>query len=271
MGRLPWAAVGSGSPVVLLPGLTPVTGVAGDRTVRAMLVPVRELAGKRRVFAVNRRTGLPPDLTMSELAREHADALRSFFRGPVDLVGVSTGGSIAQQLAADHPDTIRRLVLLSTACRLGVVGREVQAAVADQLRAGERRRAAATVAAALLPTAGRVAGGLGWLVGSRLFTTPVACADLVATIDAEDGFDLARCPRPIEARTLIIAGARDRFYSPELFKETHALIPNSRLALFPRRGHIGVAQDRGALAQLAGFLNFESNGAAGSGDAMSPP
>ena len=42
--------------------------------------------------------------------------------------------------------------------------------------------------------------------------------------------------------------------------ETHALIPDSRLALFPKRGHIGVTRDRRALAQLAGFLNFEANG-----------
>ena len=123
MGNLPWAAVGSGPPVVLLPGLTPVTGVAGDTTVRVMLAPARELARERRVFAVNRRAGLPVDLTMSDLAGEHADALRSFFGGPVDVVGLSTGGSIAQQLAAEHPDTVRWLALLSTACRLGVIGR----------------------------------------------------------------------------------------------------------------------------------------------------
>ena len=145
--------------VVLLPGLSPVTGVAGDRTVRTMLAPVRELTRERRVFVVNRRAGLPSDLTMSELAAEHAAALRSTFGGPVDLVGVSTGGSIAQQLAAEHPDAVRRLALVSTACRLGTVGREVQAAVADHLRAGERRPAAAAVAAALLPAMGESPGG----------------------------------------------------------------------------------------------------------------
>ena len=260
MGTLPWAAVGTGAPVLLLPGLTPVTGVAGDRTVRTMLAPVEDLSLDRRVFVVNRRPGLPSDLTMSELAAEYADALRSSFPEPVDVVGLSTGGSIAQQLAAGHPDVVRRLVLLSTACRLGTVGREVQTAVADRLRSGDRRGAAATAAAALLPSAGRVAAGVGWLFGPSIFRTPDACADLVATIDAEDGFDLAGCPRPIEATTLIIGGARDRFYSPELFQETHALIPNSQLALLPTRGHTGVARDRRALAQLAGFLNFESTG-----------
>jgi hypothetical protein len=30
--------------------------------------------------------------------------------------------------------------------------------------------------------------------------------------------------------------------------------------MFPKRGHIGVAKDRHALAQLAGFLTFEPDG-----------
>jgi pimeloyl-ACP methyl ester carboxylesterase len=32
---------------------------------------------------------------------------------PVHVVGISTGGSIAQQSAIDHPLVVRRLVLLS--------------------------------------------------------------------------------------------------------------------------------------------------------------
>ena len=36
---------------------------------------------------------------------------------------------------------------------------------------------------------------------------------MAVTIEAEDDFDLARCP-PIGAPTLILAGRDDRFYSP---------------------------------------------------------
>ena len=79
-------------------------------------------------------------------------------------------------------------------------------------------------------------------------------ADLAATINAEDEFDLAKCDRPIQAKTLIVAGARDRFYGAEAFRETEALIPDSRLLLLPKRGHISVARDRRAVAHIAGFL-----------------
>jgi hypothetical protein len=52
--------------------------------------------------------------------------------------------NIGQQLAADHPDAVRRLVLISTACRLGTVGRELTQHVANLLQSGADRRAMAT-------------------------------------------------------------------------------------------------------------------------------
>jgi pimeloyl-ACP methyl ester carboxylesterase len=258
MGTIPWAATGTGPPLVFLAGLSPVTGVAGDRFAQSILAPVRPLTGTRRVFVLNRRSHLPERLTMTALAAEHADALRSYFPDPVDLIGLSTGGSIAQQLAAEHPDTIRRLVLVSTACRLGPVGRSMQAAIAVELRTGQIRRAAAIAVAGLFPRAGLIARGVGRVAGPRLIPNATAAADLAATLEAEDGFDLANCRSAIQAPTLIIAGGRDRYYSPALFDETAELIPNSRLSMYPNKGHLAVTWHRNARAQIDGFLNWET-------------
>jgi len=255
IGAIPYAAVGSGRPVVVSSGLWPATGVAGDRFVRGVLAPVRRLAAQRRLIVVNRWAGLPANLTMTDLAAGYADSIRAALDGPVDLVGTSTGGSIAQQVAADHPDVIRRLVLLSTACRLGPYGRQLQALVAAELRGGQVRRALGAGAAALAPPGLRtLARGVGWAAARRVVTSASAAADLAATIEAEDAFDLAKCERPIEAKTLIIGGGRDRYYGAGLFQETAALIPGSLLRLFPRRGHIGVTADPRAQAMIAGFL-----------------
>jgi pimeloyl-ACP methyl ester carboxylesterase len=255
MGAIPWAATGTGPPVVVLAGLSPHTGVAGDVFVRSVLAPVRQLTRRRRVYVLNRHRHLPDGLTMTALAAEHADALRSFAE-PVDVIGLSTGGSIAQQLAADHPDTIHRLVLISTACRLGPVGRSLQAAVATELRAGQTRRAAAIATAGLVPRAGSIARGVGWAAGRRLIPDATTADDLAATIEAEDGFDLAACEATIQAPTLIIAGGRDRFYSRALFDETATLIPGSQLAIHPTKGHVGVTRDRRARARIDGFLSW---------------
>jgi pimeloyl-ACP methyl ester carboxylesterase len=186
MGLLPYAAIGSGAPVIVLSGLSPVTGVASDSLVRGALAPMRRLADRRRLIVLNRRAHLPAGTTMGELAAEHADAIRSQSGEPVDVVGMSTGGSIAQQLAADHPDVVRRLVLVSSACRLGPVGRDEQAAVAVELRAARTRRAMGAAASALVPSGlGTLARGLGWTMAPKVITGPQAAHDLATTIEAE--------------------------------------------------------------------------------------
>lgn len=256
-GAIPYAAVGSGSTVLVLPGLLPVTGVESDGLVRGTLSSLRPLAASRRLVVFNRRAGLPSTMTLADMAAEYADALRADFDPPVDLVGNSTGGSIAQQLAADHPDVARRLVLVSSACRLGREGREMQARIAAELRAGRTRTALSLVGAGLAPRGARtVLRALAWWGARRMVPDPASEADLATTLEAEDAFDLATCAQPIRAITLIIAGRRDRFYTPELFTETAALIPNSQLRMFRRRGHITVAGDRRARATAIGFLSY---------------
>ncbi|MDA1360893.1 hypothetical protein O1R50_14780 [Glycomyces luteolus] len=54
---------------------------------------------------------------MADIAGDYAVALHHQFRDPVDIVGSSTGGSAALQLAADHPGALRGMVLLSSAAR----------------------------------------------------------------------------------------------------------------------------------------------------------
>ncbi|MFL6157050.1 MAG: alpha/beta fold hydrolase [Marmoricola sp.] len=253
---LPWAATGTGRPVVVLSGVSPQTGVDSSAFVRTVLAPVRGMADRRRLYAFNRRRGLPHGLTMSRLAAEHAEAVRELFDEPVDVVGASTGGSIAQQLAAEHPDVVRRLVLISTGCRLGERARSEQAEMAQLLRADDVRGAGGLLATDVVPTwAAPVGRGLGRLVAPWILGGRKARADLATTLEAEDEFDLATCSGSVQAPTLIVGGARDRFYGADLLAETAALIEGSTLVVIPRRGHLTVMSDRRARARVAAFLD----------------
>jgi pimeloyl-ACP methyl ester carboxylesterase len=256
IGPLPCLRTGSGKPLLFIGGLSPAAGVEASGTewmVGSMLAP---FAARRAVAYVNRRPGLPRGMTMTEIAAEHAEAIHALGGGgPVDVAGISTGGSIAQQLAADHPDVVNRLLLLCTACRLGPDGRVLQRRVAARVRGGAPRQALAVMMAGLVPPhrGQTAAGALAWLAGPRVIAGGDDMADMATTIEAEDAFDLAACPT-ITAPTLILAGSEDRFYGPELFAETARLIPGSRLRVFEGRGHVTVARHPEWAGEIERFI-----------------
>jgi pimeloyl-ACP methyl ester carboxylesterase len=253
LGPLPALATGHGPPLLYLGGLLPTAGVDGKLARRSAEFSARPLIGVRRVSYTNRRPGLAAGMSMAELATEHARAIEALDAGAVDVVGVSTGGSIAQQLAADHPGAVRRLVLISTGCRLSEQTRHLQLDVAAQIRAGKERQALASVALSMLVPGAEPLGR----VLAPLVRRPGDLSDLATTIEAEDGFDLARCDGTIEAPTLIVAGARDRFYPRQLLEETQQLIPRSVLIRIPRRGHLTVLSSPRLAAAVRGFLAHE--------------
>jgi pimeloyl-ACP methyl ester carboxylesterase len=255
-GPLPYFAVGNGPPLAFLGGLAPDTGVESESAVKMNGSLIKPFLEHRRVHFFNRRPDLPRGMTMADFGDEHAAALRAGFGDqPVDVFGISTGGSIAQQLAADHPDAVRRLVIASSACRLGDDGKRLQRRVAARLRRGAHRQAAAVMMAGQVPPwrGKHIAGAAAWLAAPKIIHSKRDAADMATTIEAEDSFDLATRPT-IQAPTLIVAGSEDRFYSRELFAETERLIPGSRLRVFEGRGHVTATMQKDWGREIVSFL-----------------
>ena len=119
---------------------------------RLELQTLKPMARHFTVYAVNRKPGLPAGSTIKDLAGHYAEAIADEFPGPVCVEGISTGGSIAQQFAIDHPQLVRRLVLAATACRLSPHGREVQRRFAELTSEGRPRRAYAALGPTLAAT-----------------------------------------------------------------------------------------------------------------------
>jgi pimeloyl-ACP methyl ester carboxylesterase len=67
---------------------------------------------------VGRSTGAAPD-TVAGMARDAASLIDAVGLAPVDLFGFSMGGYVAQQIALDRPELIRRLILVGTGPRGG--------------------------------------------------------------------------------------------------------------------------------------------------------
>lgn len=251
---LPFAAAGSGPPVVVLPGISGDPADAGGRGRRTNLRAVRALTAHFTVYVINVKPRLAAGSTLHDVANQYADALGSEFDRPVPVVGISTGGSIAQCFAVAHPGQVERLVLLASACRLSPFGRRVEGVLADQTRAGHPRRGWAATGPALAATSmgGLLLAGLMWAAGPTM--TARDPADLLTIIAAEDIFDAAPDLHRITAPTLVVGGGRDRFYSRELFQETARGIPRGRLALYPRKGHLGTITHAAAIEIIGRFL-----------------
>jgi pimeloyl-ACP methyl ester carboxylesterase len=236
---LPFNRIGHGPrPLVVVQGLL----FENKPQPRFALGPYSFLGDRFTVFVVLRRPGMPGGYSMADMATDVATTIRQEFGEPVDVIGVSTGGSIVQHLAADHPDVVRRLIIHSSACALSPAARDLQLRVAEL--ASERRwtEASELLVDAVVPRRGippRARPLIVWPV-SRLmswFGRPADPSDLIVTILAEDAHDFRARLHEITAPTLVVAGADDPFYSEDLFCETAAGIPGARLILYPGMGH----------------------------------
>ena len=216
---------------------------------------MKALAAHRTVWSIDRRSGLASGTSIADFAAEYARTLAALFSGPVDVVGISTGGSVALQLAADYPHLVRRLVLVSSAHRLSKNGRAVQGLTAHLLRSRRPRLAAAVflsntatggITRLLYAVAGFAAPRL--VVGHRDH-------DLLVTLEAEDQFDLEHRLEGIGARTLVAGGGRDRFYSVALFEAASAKMPRADVMIYRKEGHMSTRGTTSLVSEILRFLD----------------
>lgn len=168
----------------------------------------------------------------------------SRFDHPIDVLGESTGGSIALQLALDHPDVVKRLLLVSAAAAMRGSGRTAQREVGRRLRAGEPRRAAGIMLAHTTrrPIRRRLLGLAGFVLGRLVVGADDH--DLIAEIEAEDRMDLRSRIDRLTVPTVVFGGSQDGYYSPDLFAETADRVADAEYVAFPAKGHVTASTDR---------------------------
>jgi pimeloyl-ACP methyl ester carboxylesterase len=235
---LPYNRVGDG-PLTLIafPGLMfeqmPLAGLSA----RMMLSTYRFLEEDYTTYVVGRKPGLPRGYSIQDMADDYAAIIGEELVPPIDVIGTSTGGSIAQHLAADHPNLVRRLVLHANGYTLSDAGKEVQMRIAELARKRRWREASAALLGFVMPASpfGRIAAWFGSFL--MALSAPDDPSDLIVTIEAEDKCDLTGRLVEITAPTLVISGTEDPFYTRASLRETAARIPDARLVLYEGKGH----------------------------------
>ena len=235
-GEMDYIRFGNGErTLVMLPGVGD-----GLKTVKGMALPFallyRKLTKDFTVYVFSRRRALPPHMTTREMAGDLKEAMAALGLSQAAVVGVSQGGMIAQWLAIDHPDRVRKLVLTVTLSRPNDTVRAVIARWTEMAKRGDYR-------GIMLDTAERsysekrlrqarleyrLLGSVGKPGSFDRFLTQ---AESCVTHDAYDRLDGIRCP------TLVIGGTDDRIVTGAASEEIAAKIPGSSLVLYEGLGH----------------------------------
>ncbi|NEI72414.1 alpha/beta fold hydrolase [Rhizobium lusitanum] len=225
-------------------------GIAASLLARGHVVHTLDLPGHggKRTIAVN---------DMEAIAAHVADEIIGLPR-PLNLVGLSLGGMVAQLVAGTMQAHIGKLVLCDTMC-----GPREELSNALRARAERTRSVGAvgmieeTVARwfgpATLDTGAPIVGIVrGWL----------AEADTEANArswEAIAGFDA----RPALAKlrdvpSLVVCGALDTATPPAFSNEIADLLPGSRMVLLEGLGHMAPLEDENGFVKLvAEFLEAE--------------
>lgn len=235
----------TGVPVVFLHHLTAVLDDWDPRVIDG-------LAAHHRVIAFDNRgvgsTGSSTPKTVDEMATDAIAFIRALGLTKVDLFGFSLGGGVAQSVALQAPDLIRRMVLAGTGPKGGEgVDQVTKVAVIAYVKAlltlkdprhflffprtPEGKRAANDYFSRLKErTANR----------DKRFSLQTFAAQLTAIRAA--GKSAPDDLSAITAPTLIANGDHDLMVASNNSADMAGRIPNSRLIIYPNSGHGGVFQ-----------------------------
>lgn len=113
--QVDYITFGKGSqPLVMIQGLN-TGGIKGAALSLAYMY--RIFAKDYKVYLFDRRSNIGESITVRELASDIAVAMDALEIKNADIFGVSQGGMIAQYLAIDRPDLVRKMVLAVTLSR----------------------------------------------------------------------------------------------------------------------------------------------------------
>lgn len=235
-GDMDYIRFGQGERVlVMLPGVGD-----GLKTVKGMALPFaflyRAMVRDFTVYVFSRRVELAPHMSTREMAADLNDAMDALGLADAAVVGVSQGGMIAQWLAIDHPEKVRKLVLTVTLSRPNLTMEETVAVWTKMAKRGDYRgimldTAERSYSPKRIRTA-RISYGLLGNVGKpKSFDRFLIQAESCVTHDAYEELKYIGCP------TLVIGGTDDRIVTGRASEEIAEQIPASRLKMYDGLGH----------------------------------
>ena len=239
--------------LVILPGLSDgLHTVKGTAKWKALAN--RAYAKKYRVYMLSRRNILPEGYTTRNMAVDVAYAMYALGIARANVLGISQGGMIAQYLAIDHPELVKKLVLAVTLCRpndtvCATIPRRIVWAKSDDYRAIVLDTIQTSSSPSMLRLYRPAFPLLGRTGKPKSFDRFLVHAEACITHDASAELSRIVCP------TLVIGGDSDQNVGPGTSEELAARIPGSELHIYPGRGHAAFLEERDFPARVLAFLD----------------
>ncbi len=172
------------------------------------------------------------------------------------VCGLSIGGMIAQQLAADRPDLVRALILCDTAPVIGPP--EIWDTRIQQVREAGLAPPVETVLERWFGATYR-RRHKDQLVGWANMLSRVPPEGYIGSCEALRDADLTASTARLRVPTLCVCGSEDISTPPHLVRSLTALIPDSRLETIEGVGHLPCVEAPGKLAALINDFAEERN------------
>jgi pimeloyl-ACP methyl ester carboxylesterase len=243
--EFPYVRLGNGPEnLVILPGITLQNEPPNRPAAWTYLLGFGRFADGYTVYVINRRRGMPSPYTTREMAADYAQVMEKNL-GPSIVIGFSTGGSIAQYVALDHPELVEKLILVVSASRLSDEGRETCERWRKLAQGRRWRELRADMASVNVTSEAnkRLARAFMAVFGRFVLGTPSDASDFLTTLEADLEHDTTDRLHEVSAPTLVIGGTEDPFFSESLLRETAEKIPDAELRVYEGVGH-GVPKEK---------------------------
>ena len=225
---------------------------------KSMFISTARLFAKEYTYyLVGRKPNVPEDYSFTDMATDYATMIRREFKKPVDVMGISTGGQIAQYLAADHPDVVRKLVILSAAYRLSEKGLEMERKSEEYFKQEKYGESVATIMDIVFgTTTGKsVPKSSAQMFGKNPIGKVKYPNDFLTEIRADREMDFKDRLNEIKAPTLVMSGELDIAFAADDVRATAEGIPNAELIIYEGYGHnVTVANKRQVVKDILEFL-----------------
>lgn len=238
--RMHYDMAGNGDPVLLLAAQS-MPGAMWANQVKALAPHFRTITLDSRGVG---ETDLPPEpvYTMAQMADDAAALVRQLKFTRAHVVGLSMGGTVAQELALRHPQLVRSLVLVSTWAKTDARFTQViesWTSLASRVPIEERYRHVFypwVFSPTFFEKKDNVEAAFRGALAYQHQTKAEAMERQARGIYIWNG---SRVPKlgTIKAPTLIVAGKDDILTPPDVARALSKLIKRSRLTLMPG-GHL---------------------------------